>query len=310
MKISIIVPVYNREDLIGKTLDSIKGQTFRPLQLILVDNGSTDESLSKLNQFRAESDVEQDMEIIILEEQKKGAAAARNRGAMAADGDWLIFFDSDDVMDASLVAEYASKITADIDIVNVPVEIETGGKPWRPYYPKKRFLENHILHSTFSTQRYMMRSELFEKAGGWNENLPGWNDWELGVRILLQSPRIAQIKGRPLVRVLDHPDSITGTDFSSRHEWWERAVDAAEADIRSSDHPQKGRLLKFIEFRRILLAGNYHREGNRELAQQLYATTCAKVQTDKMMRRLYPIVYKYICMGGRGAGRLIKKIMK
>ena len=77
--LTIVIPVYNRQDIVNRTLISVASQTARPLNVILVDNNSTDNTLATLSQWKSlvESD---DFQITILTETQTGAAAARNCG--------------------------------------------------------------------------------------------------------------------------------------------------------------------------------------------------------------------------------------
>ena len=105
--VSIIIPVYNRANIVSRTLKTVLEQTYRPLQVILVDNFSTDDSMVVLNQFKIDND-EPDFEVIITQEKHQTASAARNRGMQFATGDYLMFFDSDDLMDRRLVQKYVN----------------------------------------------------------------------------------------------------------------------------------------------------------------------------------------------------------
>ena len=103
MEVTIIIPVYNRADVVQATLDSVVAQTHRPLQLVLVDNCSTDNTLQVLETFRKEHP---SLNVVITQEQHHTAGAARNRGFEQATGEWVLFFDSDDQMEPGLVASY------------------------------------------------------------------------------------------------------------------------------------------------------------------------------------------------------------
>ena len=107
MEVTIIIPVYNRADVVQATLDSVVAQTHRPLQLVLVDNCSTDNTLQVLETFRKEHP---SLNVVITQEQHHTAGAARNRGFEQATGEWVLFFDSDDQMEPGLVASYVKKI--------------------------------------------------------------------------------------------------------------------------------------------------------------------------------------------------------
>jgi len=89
--VSVVVPVYNGEKTLQRCLQAIENQMSSPHQLILADNGSTDGSLSIIQQFKLESK----LNVYVLEVSKKGAAAARNAAVNIALGEWIAFTDAD-----------------------------------------------------------------------------------------------------------------------------------------------------------------------------------------------------------------------
>lgn len=91
MKISVIVPVYNSEKFINRCIDSILAQTYSDWELILVDDGSTDSSLSILYKYKY-----QDSRIKVIHQENSGPGCARNIGISHASGDYIVFVDSDD----------------------------------------------------------------------------------------------------------------------------------------------------------------------------------------------------------------------
>ena len=90
-KFSIIVPVYNVEKYLTKCLDSITNQNFRDIEIICVNDGSTDNSLQILKEY-----AQKDRRIIVIDQENQGVSAARNRGLAVATGDYILFVDSDD----------------------------------------------------------------------------------------------------------------------------------------------------------------------------------------------------------------------
>ena len=94
---TIVVPVKNRPRLVVRALDSIKAQTWRPLRVVVVDNGSTDETPEVLRNWKREAEAE-DFVVDIVEEPVPGPAAARARGVEEVDSRLMMHFDSDDEM--------------------------------------------------------------------------------------------------------------------------------------------------------------------------------------------------------------------
>lgn len=113
-KVSVIIPVYNVEKYIAQCLDSILGQTLKDIEVICVDDGSTDQSLQILQNYAA-----QDNRVSILHQKNQYAGVARNNGMKAATGDYIIFLDSDDfIKDDALEKLYtkAKKENADVTL--------------------------------------------------------------------------------------------------------------------------------------------------------------------------------------------------
>ena len=93
-KVSIIIPVYNSEKYIGRCIDSILNQTYTNYELILIDDGSTDNSLKILNDYK-----KKDNRIRVYSQKNKGVAITRNRGIKLSNGQYICFIDNDDYIE-------------------------------------------------------------------------------------------------------------------------------------------------------------------------------------------------------------------
>lgn len=314
MKVSIVIPVYNRAETVLRTLSSVKMQSYRPLQLVLVDNASTDHTLGTLNEFR-QKESKPDFEVLVTREPVSGACAARNRGFDLCDGEWVLFFDSDDVMAKSLVKKYVQEVErlrGHVDVVLSPGELldTRGDKRKLPFY-KSDLIARHILHCVLATQRYAVRREFFARTDMWNTGLPSWNDYEMGLRLLLHRPRMAYLEGKPRVTVISSgANSITGTEFSSRCGYWERVITLMMDEVRCSGLKDKRRYLRLLEYRKIVLAAQYFMEGNGDLAEQLYAHTMSRLSDSVRMRLVIPWLYKRLCAGKRGNAQIARLLVK
>lgn len=101
--VSVIIPVYNTEKYLKKCIESVINQTYRNLEIICIDDGSTDRSLNILKQFESK-----DNRIRIIQQENKGVSAARNIGIDNTNGKYLMFVDSDDWIESNMVAELFS----------------------------------------------------------------------------------------------------------------------------------------------------------------------------------------------------------
>ncbi len=100
IKVSVILPVYNMADCLGKCLDSVTGQTLQQIEILCCDDGSTDHSLAVLKEYAG-----RDERIVILTQPNKGAWSARNKCIEAARGEFVCFIDADDVYASDSVLE-------------------------------------------------------------------------------------------------------------------------------------------------------------------------------------------------------------
>ncbi len=111
-KVSVIIPVYNVEGYLRQCLDSVINQSLKDIEIICINDGSTDNSLSILEEY-----AQKDSRIIIINQKNQGVAAARNKGLEIAQGDYIWFVDSDDYVEQSgleYVLEVAKENKADI----------------------------------------------------------------------------------------------------------------------------------------------------------------------------------------------------
>ena len=282
--LTVVIPVRNRAHLVGRTLQSLAEQTVQPAAIVLVDNGSTDSTIQVLDSWAAgRANVE------IISEPRPGAACARNAGLARVRTPYVLFFDSDDRMPPRHIEEVSAAIRANgrpqiVEFESIFISPE-GKRKLSPLRGRDE-LANHIFHATLATQRYAVSTELVRSVGGWNEALPGWNDLELGVRLLAARPTLAKVRLSSPVEIFTHADSITGTDFSSKAGQWERALDFCEQAL--GDFPRHRRL---IDYRRAILAGRYRREGRPELAGTLARGPWMK------------FIEAYTALGGRGVAK-------
>jgi glycosyltransferase involved in cell wall biosynthesis len=138
-KISAIIPVYNTERYLTECVDSIAGQTLRDIEIVCVNDGSTDTSEKILAEY-----AQRDARVVIVTQENQGLSAARNSGVSAATGDYLYFIDSDDhlALDA-LEKLYEEAARNDLDVLYfdaVPffedADLETEHAGYRSYYER------------------------------------------------------------------------------------------------------------------------------------------------------------------------------
>lgn len=98
--LSIIIPVYNTEKYLRECLDSIMIQEANGIQIVCINDGSTDQSLSILEEYKAKNE-----SLVIVSQKNQGLSVARNTGILNADGKFILFLDSDDMLAPSALKE-------------------------------------------------------------------------------------------------------------------------------------------------------------------------------------------------------------
>lgn len=304
--ITIVVPVLNRAHLIVRTLDSIAAQTMTGFRLIIVDNGSTDNTVEIIEKWiKAHSG--HGFHTDLLHEPSKGASKARNRGLEATDTPYVMFFDSDDEMRPDHIERITKELTAfpDTDILRWDVAtIDSDG--WSRTQ-SKRFhdeMQLHLLHATMSTVRYIVRTDIARNVGGWDESLSTFDDLEFGVRILDSAEKIRKLHCEPPVLIHPTEESISGTNYSCRHKEIDLAIDRIEQFLKNRDRLAD---LRILNCRRAILASLFHREGNPEPARGIMNKAFSNTpETDHFNLR---VIYHLNRLFGHGGSLIALKFM-
>lgn len=116
--ISVIVPIFNVEKYLGQALDSIEGQTYRNLEIICLNDGSTDDSLAIIQEHAS-----QDERIVVVNKANEGYGASCNKGIDLAHGEWISIIEPDDWIEPTMyqeMMEYASRFPTKADIIKSP----------------------------------------------------------------------------------------------------------------------------------------------------------------------------------------------
>lgn len=125
-KFSIIIPVYNVEKYIGKCLESVMNQTYKDYEVIVVNDGTKDNSMEIVKQYPVK----------IIEQENQGLSAARNAGVKKATGEYLIFLDSDDSIEKNLLKEINKSLKNNPDLVRFQIQEEFEDETKKEYAEK------------------------------------------------------------------------------------------------------------------------------------------------------------------------------
>ena len=184
--VSVIIPTYNRGWVLREAIDSVLAQDFKDFELIVVDDGSTDNTGQILDSY--------DQDLVVIQQPNKGVSAARNRGIAAAKGRLIAFLDSDDLW-------LTRKLSRQVDFFNSnpAVLINQTEEIWIRngvrVNPKTRhhkfsgmIFEQSLDLCLVSPSAVMMKRSLFDEVGLFDEDLPACEDYDLWLRISWRYP--------------------------------------------------------------------------------------------------------------------------
>jgi glycosyltransferase involved in cell wall biosynthesis len=190
--VSILIPAYNAQEWISDTLRSALAQTWRRREIIVVDDGSRDQTAALVRQFESS-------EVRLVTQENRGAAAARNTAFSLSRGDYIQWLDADDLLAADKIALQMAALGEDRDTRTV-LSCSWGhflcrwrcarfsDTPlWRDLSPSEwllRYMENNIY---MQTATWLVSREVTETAGPWDTRLLGDDDGEYFSRVLMAS---------------------------------------------------------------------------------------------------------------------------
>lgn len=196
MNISVVVPVYNRADVIGQALDSALNQTFPPLEVLVADDGSTDGTRAAVERYGDR--------VRYLYQENAGASAARNLGISQARGEWISFLDSDDEWLPHKLEKQKTILERRPDLVwcccNF-TEYSADGQPlsstaedlWQKDISSGgsvRYFDASLHEIPNRTSGYLIRTSVLRETGGFDSRWSRGEDRDLWWRIAMRYPEM------------------------------------------------------------------------------------------------------------------------
>ena len=204
--VSVVVPTYNRTHLIHRALQSVVSQTYAPLDLIVVDDGSTDDTCERVRIDYPHA--------TLLSQSNLGVSAARNCGLSVAQGEWIAFLDSDDAWCHSkieqqleaLAKEPRSRIchTDEIWIRN-GVRVNPMNKHFKS---GGNIFERCLSLCVISPSAVLLHRSVFEDFGSFDEELPACEDYDLWLRLSAKLP-VTYLPDKLIVKYGGHDDQLS-----------------------------------------------------------------------------------------------------
>ena len=212
-KVSVVIPAYNHEKYVGETIQSVLDQTFQDFELIIINDGSTDNTEAEILKFK-------DERIRYYFQENRGLSATLNRGIKLARGEFFNFLPSDDAFLREKLEIQLKVFEGNLDLGVVfayPQLIDAQGKeihddpaalwPIVPHETKEEIFPALFERNFLSAPTALIRMDCLKKVGGFDESLKYAQDYDLWLRILKYYD--AQLLKQPLIRYRWHGENLT-----------------------------------------------------------------------------------------------------
>ena len=212
--VSVIIPTYNRGWIVKEAVDSVLAQDFENFELIVVDDGSTDNTPQLLAGYGRN--------ITVISQPNFGVSAARNRGIAVAAGRWIAFLDSDDLWLPGKLSRQVAFFKANPDALICQTEeiwIRNGVRvnPGRRHRKSSgTIFERSLALCLVSPSAVMVTKNLLDAVGGFDESLPACEDYDLWLRISCRYP-VYLIDTPLIVKRGGHNDQLSNAPGLDRH---------------------------------------------------------------------------------------------
>jgi glycosyltransferase involved in cell wall biosynthesis len=288
--VSVIIPAYNRGRVLPAAIDSVRNQTYAHTEIIVVDDGSTDNTEKIMAAYAGA--------VTCYRKPNGGCSSARNYGIVRAHGDYIALLDSDDTWHPQKLEKQmrclagrpdcAAAIT-DIAFVNERDETVSVSQVLRTV-GRNGFMLDEFLRMPALTCSYMLvKRRVFDEVGLFDEGFPTANDFEMMLRICSRF-KVA-VAAEPLVRYRKSPDSVSRRVFSGNRL---RAIEKLEARFPAVARAHAARIRQakariHLSYADDLLWHCYLREARKEMARSLrfrFSSTAVKLYAKSLLMDL------------------------
>ena len=263
ISVSVIIPTYNRARLLPRCLDSALSQELQPLEIILVDDGSTDSTRDLVRRDYPG--------VKLISQANQGVSAARNAGIRAAAGDWLAFLDSDDAWLPGKLRRQMQTVQADrdVNIVHTDEIWIRNGVRVNPHLKHRKYggfiFKRCLPLCVISPSAVMIHRRVFERVGLFDETLPVCEDYDLWLRTCARMP-VAFIREPLITKYGGHDDQLS-TRYRGMDRYRIRSLDRILNEVELEPSDRKAAIDTLVGKIRIYLNGA-RKHNNRDFVPE------------------------------------------
>ena len=249
--VSVILPTFNRAYCLAESIHSVLDQSFTDFELIVVDDGSTDDTFALLQQFPA-------VQLIRLNE-NHGVSYARNRGMEQAKGEWIAFLDSDDLWDKDKLVKQLNWLAhqADYHAIHTNEIWLRNGVRVNPMDKHRKYsgaiFRQCLPFCIVSPSSTILRAELLREVGGFDESMPVCEDYDLWLRIARHYP-FHLLKENLVVKRGGHEDQLSHK-YWGMDRWRVHALEKLLQDNKLNEEQREWVVAMLLEKCKVLIIG-------------------------------------------------------
>jgi glycosyltransferase involved in cell wall biosynthesis len=212
MLVSVVIPVYNDGKYLVEAIESIRSQTYKDIEIVVVNDGSTDtDTLHLLDKLSHEG-------LQVLHKENGHLSSARNYGITHASGELILTLDADDKFHSTFVSKAVKVIAEDEAIGVVTCYVQSFGDQNYKWKPKGGGLENFLWNNE-ACGNSLFRKSIWSQIGGFDVNMKkGYEDWEFWIRITAAGWKVAVIKEYLFYYRISSKSMLLNTSIPNRKE--------------------------------------------------------------------------------------------
>jgi glycosyltransferase involved in cell wall biosynthesis len=242
--VSVVVPTYNRAKLVVQAIDSLIQQTWAALEVVVVDDGSEDDTLAVLRLLPA---LAKGRSLVICTQANRGVSAARNHGTRMSRGEFIMYLDSDDTLVPDAIESFVNAIResgSDYCFANIG-GMDAQGRllPDEGRWYSHPFRTGDLITNMWSVHAACYRREAVNAAGAWNESMPCCEDHDFNLRMkwTRRETHLAKVQGHYRIHDSDqlHQKHNQAQDYSQdlimleNFTQWLEKRESISADLRN-----------------------------------------------------------------------------
>lgn len=187
--VSVVIPCYNQGKYLIETVNSVLASTYRPLEIIIVNDGSTDDSLLIAEQLKKAH-----TEINVIDQINGGVAKARNTGVKASSGELILPLDGDDKIAPEYIEKAVETLKNKPNVKVVYCKAVKFSETWEKFWKLKPFSSYQLARDNMIFVASFFRKQDFEAVGGFSEDMVmGREDWEFWIKMLKSGGEVVQL---------------------------------------------------------------------------------------------------------------------